>query len=200
MTDIWGKGVMTILTRPVLLLHTGCLAPSRSLSLQACCRAVVFKLALTLMTTLPPPKKYIKYISHGDPGLTRAHKWNKSFTRTILTFTVSALFLWLVFILKKLLLWNNYRLIESCKNSTLKSSVYLMVTSCTTAILYQTQDSDMLVIYRFSRFYPVGSDGKVSACNERDQSLIPGLGRSPGEGNGNPLQYSCLENSMDRGA
>ena len=101
---------------------------------------------------------------------------------------------------KKLLLWNNYRLIESCKNSTLKSSVYLMVTSCTTAILYQTQDSDMLVIYRFSRFYPGGSDGKVSACKEGDQSLIPGLGRSPREGNGNPLQYSCVENSMDRGA
>ena len=45
-----------------------------------------------------------------------------------------------------------------------------------------------------------GSDGKESACNTGDPGLIPGLGRSPGEGNGNPLQYSCLENSMDRGA
>ena len=45
-----------------------------------------------------------------------------------------------------------------------------------------------------------GSDGKVSACNARDPGLIPGLGRSSGEGNGNPLQYSCLRNSMDRGA
>ena len=45
-----------------------------------------------------------------------------------------------------------------------------------------------------------GSDGKVSACNAGDPGLIPGLGRSPGEGNGNPLQYSCLENPMDRGA
>ena len=53
-----------------------------------------------------------------------------------------------LFHFKKLLLWNNYRLIESCKNSTLKSSVYLMVTSYTTAMLYQTQDTDMLVIYR----------------------------------------------------
>ena len=44
-----------------------------------------------------------------------------------------------------------------------------------------------------------GSDGKESACNVGDPSLIPGLGRSPGEGNGNPLQYSCLENPMDRG-
>ena len=45
-----------------------------------------------------------------------------------------------------------------------------------------------------------GSDGKESACREGDLGLIPGSGRSPGEGNGNPLQYSCLENSMDRGA
>ena len=48
--------------------------------------------------------------------------------------------------------------------------------------------------------FPGGSDGKESACNVRDPGLIPGLGRSPGEGNGSPLQYSCLENSMDRGA
>ena len=47
--------------------------------------------------------------------------------------------------------------------------------------------------------FPGGSDGKESACNSGDPGLIPGLGRSPGEGNGNPLQYSCLENSMDRG-
>ena len=42
-------------------------------------------------------------------------------------------------------------------------------------------------------------DGKESACNARDLGSIPGLGRSPGEEDGNPLQYSCLENSMDRG-
>ena len=47
---------------------------------------------------------------------------------------------------------------------------------------------------------PGGSDGKESTCNVGDLGLIPGLGRSPGEGNGNPLQYSYLENSMDRGA
>ena len=44
------------------------------------------------------------------------------------------------------------------------------------------------------------SDGKESACNAEDPCLIPGLGKSPGEGNDNPLQYSCLENAMDRGA
>ena len=41
-----------------------------------------------------------------------------------------------------------------------------------------------------------GSDSKESACNAGDLGLIPGLGRSPGEGNGNPLQYSCLENFL----
>ena len=48
--------------------------------------------------------------------------------------------------------------------------------------------------------FPGGSDGKASACNAGDLGLIPGLGRSPGEGNGNPFQYSCLENPMDGGA
>ena len=48
--------------------------------------------------------------------------------------------------------------------------------------------------------FPGGSDGKESACNTGDLSLILGSGRSLGEGNGYPLQYSCLENSMDRGA
>ena len=48
--------------------------------------------------------------------------------------------------------------------------------------------------------FPGGSDGKDSACNAGDLGLIPGLGRSPGEGHGNPLQYSCLENPMDGGA
>ena len=42
--------------------------------------------------------------------------------------------------------------------------------------------------------FPGGSDYKESSCNVGDPGLIPGLGRSPGEGNGNPLQYSCLEN------
>ena len=48
--------------------------------------------------------------------------------------------------------------------------------------------------------FPGGSDGKASAYNVGDPGSIPGLGRSPGEGNGNPLQYSCLENPMDGGA
>ena len=47
---------------------------------------------------------------------------------------------------------------------------------------------------------PGGSDGKASTYNVEDPGLIPGLERSPGEGNGNPLQYSCLENPMNREA
>ena len=48
--------------------------------------------------------------------------------------------------------------------------------------------------------FPGGSDGKESAHNAGDLDSVPASGRSPGEENGNPLQYSCLENSMDRGA
>ena len=48
--------------------------------------------------------------------------------------------------------------------------------------------------------FPGGSDGRESACNLGDPDLIPGLGRCPGEGNGNPLYCSGLENSMDREA
>ena len=53
-------------------------------------------------------------------------------------------------------------------------------------------------MYMYMGFHG-GSDGKESACNAGDLVSIPRSGRSPGEGNGNPLQYSCLENSTDRG-
>ena len=54
----------------------------------------------------------------------------------------------------------------------------------------------------YSRYmgFPGGSDGKESTCNAGDLGSIPGLRRSPGGGHGNPLQYSCLENPMDRAA
>jgi len=48
--------------------------------------------------------------------------------------------------------------------------------------------------------FPGGSDDKASSCNAGDLGLIPGLGRSPGQGNGNPLHYSCLKNPIDGGA
>ena len=52
----------------------------------------------------------------------------------------------------------------------------------------------------FVKSFPHGLEVKAPAWNAGDLGLIPGLGRSPGEGNGTPLQYSCLENPMDRGA
>ena len=52
----------------------------------------------------------------------------------------------------------------------------------------------------FGLYIPGGSEAKVSACNMGDLGSIPGSGRSSGEGNGNPLQYSCLEDPMDGGA
>ena len=56
------------------------------------------------------------------------------------------------------------------------------------------------VTFTFTLGFPYSSVGKESACNAGHPSLIPGSGRSPGEGNGNPLQCSCLENLMNRGA
>ena len=55
-------------------------------------------------------------------------------------------------------------------------------------------------IENFLQHFPGGSGGKESMCNSEDLGSIPWSGRSPGEGNGNTLQYSSLENSMDRGA
>ena len=57
-----------------------------------------------------------------------------------------------------------------------------------------------LLAHYIPLYFPGGSDGKASAYNAGDQGSIPGLGRSSGEGNGNPLQCSCLENPMDGGA
>ena len=68
--------------------------------------------------------------------------------------------------------------------------------------IYIKKENNNLKRYKhpFSQSFPGGSDGKVSACNVGDLGSIPGVGRSPGEGNGNPLQYSCLENPTDGGA
>ena len=55
-------------------------------------------------------------------------------------------------------------------------------------------------IFRHFKIFLGGSGGKKSTCNVRDMGLIPGLGRSLGEGNGNPLQYSCLENPTHKGS
>ena len=83
---------------------------------------------------------------------------------------------------------------------------FLIRATMSTAAIKLLYMSLRLLCRHFSCFiyihmgFPNGSDGKASAHSAGDPGLIPELGRSPGEGNGNPLQYSCLENSMDRGA
>ena len=64
--------------------------------------------------------------------------------------------------------------------------------------LHGTSLHKLAIIFVF--IFIEGEDGKESACLAGDPGLFPGSGRSPGEGNGSLLQYSCLENSMDRGA
>ena len=64
----------------------------------------------------------------------------------------------------------------------------------------RTKMTTICVIIYNVQFDIIGSDSKVFACNVGDPGSIPGLGRSPGEGNSNPLQHSCLENPMDGGA
>ena len=102
---------------------------------------------------------------------------------------------------------------HSSKASVLQNSAFFMVQL---SLLYMTTGKTIaLIIWTFvskvmsllfntlSRFvidFSGGSDGKEPACNADDLGLIPGSGRSLGEGNGNPLQYSYLENSMDKGA
>ena len=62
------------------------------------------------------------------------------------------------------------------------------------------KESEKGCIYTYTLGFPVGSDSKESSCSVEDLGLMPWLGRSPGKGNSYPLQSSCLENSMDRGA
>ena len=66
--------------------------------------------------------------------------------------------------------------------------------------LKRSKPFSILLKHKNKMDFPGGSDGKASAYNAGDPGSIPGLGRSPGEGNGNPLQCSCLENPMDGGA
>ena len=65
---------------------------------------------------------------------------------------------------------------------------------------YSVSYKGLFLNFIFWLDFPGGSDGKASVYDEGDPGSIPGLGRSLGEGNGNPLQYYCLENPMDRGA
>ena len=71
--------------------------------------------------------------------------------------------------------------------------------SCVPSLLF-TWGQIMVEVMKIMKVFPGGSDGKASAYNAGGPGSIPGSGRSPGEGNSNPLQFSCLENPMDGGA
>ena len=79
---------------------------------------------------------------------------------------------------------------------TLSFSIYFYV-CIYLAVSSQMQQAESLIFEAACQIFPCSSVGKESACNVGDLGSIPGLGRSPGEGNGNPLPYSCLENLMD---
>ena len=70
----------------------------------------------------------------------------------------------------------------------------------TIALILDIDDTVLVPCWIHSICFPGGSDSKGCACSVGDQGSIPGSGRSPGEGNGSPFQYTCLENPMHRGA
>ena len=76
---------------------------------------------------------------------------------------------------------------------------YLIPTKISAFSTFETQKYKVNRVYLYDWGFPDGSVSKEDTCNTGDPALIPGLGRSPGEENGNSLQYSCLENVMDRG-
>ena len=80
-----------------------------------------------------------------------------------------------------------------CSMSTCEDCILLLLNGKFSNILFKPTKSNM-------RGFPGGSVIKSLPANAGYMGLIPGLGRSPGEGNGNPVQHSCLENPMDRGA
>ena len=82
--------------------------------------------------------------------------------------------------------------------SCLPDSLWSLTLCIGICIFKKVVSTYRLYRFRWSEGFPDSSDSKESACNAGDLGLIPGSGRFLGEGSGNPLQYSCLENSMDR--
>ena len=102
------------------------------------------------------------------------------------------------------LLWKeapplSHRTIKPPLNQVL-GDFYLLGYQIAIKAYYKDDSLIELYIYIYTHIFPGGSEGKASACKAGELGSIPGSERSPGEGNGNPLQYACLEHSMDRGA
>ena len=96
--------------------------------------------------------------------------------------------------------WNTVFSVETKKGKLLKTVLIFYFICYLWNILFQ---KILSILWQYNieiMSLPISSDGNASACNAGDLGLIPGSGWSPGEGNGNPLQYSCLENSRNRGA
>ena len=89
------------------------------------------------------------------------------------------------------------RVDSSNKHTQLCSNLFCFYI-CRNKSLVKSNTSEYVLLIQLD--FPGGSDGKASVYNSGDPGSIPGSGRSPGEGNGTPLQYYCLENPMDRGA
>ena len=91
--------------------------------------------------------------------------------------------------------------LENAQRLVMRKISYLLKVYCNIFVYQRPHCGIFIYMCIYNNIYegfPGGSAGKKSAGNKGDLGLIPGSGRSPGEGNGNPLQYSCLENSMDK--
>ena len=88
------------------------------------------------------------------------------------------------------LIYNTYSYISFC--------YCCLINFCWYNKYFSNVSLEVTFLVETSGGFPGGSDDNASVCNAGDPGSIPGLGRSPGEGNGSPLQYSCLENPMDR--
>ena len=91
---------------------------------------------------------------------------------------------------------------QVCVNRIMGTIVLFLLVAFSSSLAYMLSVLFLLPLLCSSLFwgFPGGSDGKESVCNAGDPGSIPGSGRSPGGGHGNPLQSSCLQNPMDRGA
>ena len=109
--------------------------------------------------------------------------------------------IFITYILDKSRIWETIFAISHSRD--MKAVIYLKEKSHLAKENFLFPQSGVALVVVITAFYtcwPGGSDGKESACSARDLGLIPGLKNPSGDMNGYPLQYSCLENSMDRGA